>query len=534
MQGSNAVAIGNIAGSNRQGADAVAIGVRAGTTSQGSRTVAIGLAAGETSQGSQATAVGDQAGQLNQGAVAVGVGLQAGQLYQGNLAVAVGYAAGFSSQGSCAVAIGPSAGQGGQGRNAVAIGYFAGFTGQASNSIIISAGGGQADNTQTGSTIIFPIRGLALTTPVMSYNTGTGEIRYNSSSIRYKTNVTDATVDTSAIYDVRLREFDAKTRGNTDPYYRFVGYVAEEVANVDPHFAGYDAQGRPDTIEWFNMMSYGLTELRNLRDGATYAEYYEASSESEMPQVGETVVLADGTGKIRVATPEDSASDILGVVRPKRPTQVTVPNAAENEWIGKFLKNDFGAFVMESHDLIEWTETIEVQAAYPAQFKTIQHEYQSDAIPEGVVVPEDAVTDSETGAVSWTEVTDIEEMPAQPAKTQIVSYKFQSHALPPGIVVPADAVVTPNAGFHRALNPAYDPEQAYVPRSKRAEWVQIALMGRAPVLANAPKGPAWKKVRDVSADVEEWVIAPCPRGWSDVMRIESLEARLAALESHAE
>ena len=53
-------------------------------------------------------------------------------------------------------------------------------------------------------------------------------------------------------------------------------------------------------------------------------------------------------------------------------------------------------------------------------------------------------------------------------------------------------------------------------------------MGRAPVLKSAIKGAAWKKVRDVSADVEEWVIAPCPPGYSS-----NFEARLAALENSA-
>jgi len=31
-------------------------------------------------------------------------------------------------------------------------------------------------------------------------------------------------------------------------------------------------------------------------------------------------------------------------------------------------------------------------------------------------------------------------------------------------------------------------------------------MGRAPVLKSAIKGAAWKKVRDVSATVEEWLV----------------------------
>jgi hypothetical protein len=72
--------------------------------------------------------------------------------------------------------------------------------------------------------------------------------------------------------------------------------------------------------------------------------------------------------------------------------------------------------------------------------------------------------------------------------------------------VPADAIIKPNAGFHKKLNPEYDPTAEYVPRSKRAEWVQIALMGRASVLKNAAKGAAWKKVKDVSSTVEEWIV----------------------------
>jgi hypothetical protein len=391
------------------------------------------------------------------------------------------------------------------------------------------------------------------------------EVGYTTSSMRYKTNIIDLTTDTSVIYDVRPREFEMISRNaNVDPAVVHIGYIAEEIDAVEPRLVTRDFEGLPNGIEWNAMLAYGLTELRNLRDGATYAEYYEATDANAVPTVGQTVVLdsVSGDGTVRVATSEDPPGDILGVVRPKRPTQVTVQNAAENEWIGKYLRDEFGAFVMESHDLIEWTEIVEHIPAVPARYKTIQHEYEADKIPEGVIVPSEGVTtetrerveystieflvwtDATTGmpmefpvdpgssisdmnltipedarsefrtvedhvpydVISWTEVTDEIEFPAQPAQMITTPYTFASHALPPGIVVPADAIIKPNAGFHRALNPAYDPEQAYVPRSRRAEWVQIALMGRAPVLKNAVKGAAWKKVRDVSATVEEWVI----------------------------
>jgi len=580
-QGSCAVAVGAWAGRTSQLTDAVAVGYLAGCNAQGQGAVAIGLNAGCNAQGSFATAVGRLAGNTGQGDYATGLGAGAGGTNQGSCAVAIGVNTGNSGQGSNAVAIGYDAGLTGQGHTAIAMGFRAGYSNQHSNSIVINASGAVVNTGFTNQCLITPMR-LAIGASATLVRVG-NEIGTTSSSKRFKEHIVDLQADTGVIYDVRPVEFQYKDRAPTDATIRYAGLIAEDLEVLDPHLVTRDFEGLVDNIEWNAFATYLATELRNLRDGATYAEYYEAADANAVPVVGETVVLGV-EGKVRVATSEDPASDILGVVRPKRSTQVTVPNAAENEWAGKYLRDDFGAFVMEPHDLVEWTETIVVQEATPAVYKTIRHEYEADAIPEGVIVPTDGSattetlertesvtieflvwTDATTGmpmefpvdpsspisdmnltipenaisefrtvedsvpydVISWTEVTDIEEMPAQPAVTQIVPYAFASHALPPGITVPEDAVITPNAGVHKKLNPAYDPEQAYVPRSKRPEWIQIALMGRAPVLASAPKGSAWRKVRDVSLDgtVEEWVVAPCPRGWTD-----DIPARLAALE----
>ena len=49
-------------------------------------------------------------------------------------------------------------------------------------------------------------------------------------------------------------------------------------------------------------------------NGADYVEFFESSTGAAIP-VGTTVVLENN--KVRAATSEDSASSIMGVVRPK-------------------------------------------------------------------------------------------------------------------------------------------------------------------------------------------------------------------------
>lgn len=146
IQGTSAVAIGNLAGRTSQGNSAVAIGSNAGTSSQGIQTVAVGVGSGNVSQAAYAVAVGEYAGQNNQATYGVGIGSRAGQNTQGAYAVAIGTSAGSTSQGSNSIAIGRLAGNSGQLLSSVAIGYLAGQTTQGNNAIGIGYNSG--NNTQ--------------------------------------------------------------------------------------------------------------------------------------------------------------------------------------------------------------------------------------------------------------------------------------------------------------------------------------------------------------------------------------------------
>ena len=57
------------------------------------------------------------------------------------------------------------------------------------------------------------------------------------------------------------------------------------------------------------------------------------------------------------------------------------------------------------------------------------------------------------------------------------------------------------------LNPAYDPDTEYVPRSERKEWAPIGLMGKLRVLTGRPVGSSWIRMKtDITPGVDVWLV----------------------------
>jgi hypothetical protein len=139
--------------------------------------------------------------------------------------------------------------------------------------------------------------------------------------------------------------------------------------------------------------------------GADYAEYFEALTGAKIAP-GTSVVL-DGA-KVRAATGADDPADIIGVIRPYGVSAV-VGNAGALKWVGKYERDDFGAYKLDGKG-------------------------------------------------------------------------------------------------ERRLSKGFDPKQEYVPREKRPEWVIVGLMGQIGVLKGQPVGDRWRKMRDVSAGVEMWLV----------------------------
>jgi len=55
-------------------------------------------------------------------------------------------------------------------------------------------------------------------------------------------------------------------------------------------------------------------------------------------------------------------------------------------------------------------------------------------------------------------------------------------------------------------NPDYDESLEYIPRQERPEWAIIGMTGRIHLRKGSPAHPSWRKIRDVSAVTEEWLV----------------------------
>lgn len=179
--------------------------------------------------------------------------------------------------------------------------------------------------------------------------------------------------------------------------------------------------------------------------GADYAEMFEwlDGNPDNEDRRGITVVLE--TNKIR---PAEVGEDPIGVISAN---PVVLGDSGDAKWHEKHLRDDFGSYIWEPHEVIEWTGE-----------NGKLYSYESHNIPENIVIPEDHIVKTEDDK-------------GNPFK-------------------------------HRKINPLWDPNLEYIPRENRPEWSPVGLMGKLRIRKNQPTGSRWIKMRDVSEQVEEWLV----------------------------
>ena len=191
--------------------------------------------------------------------------------------------------------------------------------------------------------------------------------------------------------------------------------------------------------------------------GADYAEMFEwkDGNASNEDRRGYSVIL-DGN-KVVKATDSDDASKIIGIVSAM--PVVIGDSDIDDKWKSKYLKDDFGNYILEEYTSTEWTGTYK-NSDGEDQIK--QHSYATDRIPSDVTVPSDATV----------RVVDVD------------GNKFT----------------------RKTLNPEWDSSQTYVRRKDRKEWDAIGLMGKLRLRKGQPTGTNWIKMRDISETIEEWLV----------------------------
>jgi hypothetical protein len=274
-EGYGNIAIGAALTGNTTGTQNVAIGRTAmysGTT--GSSNVAIGQAAltSNTTAGNN-TAVGFEAGySTTTGVNNTFMGENSGYLNTtGDRSSYYGSLAGQTTTGRANTFIGCDAGYlVTTGANNTILGRYNGNQGSidirtASNYIVLSDGDGNPRMWIAGTNGYFipNIRSSATPANDLRFNTGNGEIYYQTSSQRYKTNIVDLEFDTSNIYNLRPVSFDDKETGE-----RCYGLIAEETFEQIPELVvtrEIDGETVPDSIPYSMLSVAILNEMKKLK-----------------------------------------------------------------------------------------------------------------------------------------------------------------------------------------------------------------------------------------------------------------------------
>jgi hypothetical protein len=173
------------------------------------------------------------------------------------------------------------------------------------------------------------------------------------------------------------------TSGERDVFHGYAGgsthFVQMTARNVADSSDVYKVRiSNSDRIK-FTAAGNGYWDGAADNGAADYAEYFEwdDGNTSDEDRVGYPVVLTNGN-KIRKATSNDAAADIIGIVS-GRPA--FVGDSASLGWAGKWQTDDYARRIQSDVTYYQWTDSEGNEQAYRA-----------DEVPSDVTVPSDATT----------------------------------------------------------------------------------------------------------------------------------------------
>jgi hypothetical protein len=112
----------------------------------------------------------------------------------------------------------------------------------------------------------FTITGLAKlgAGAFLRYDTGTGQIGPDPSSLRYKENVEDAPDMTGHLDNIKIRKYTLKAPLTSTMGYE-IGIIAEELYEHLPEFVPLDGEGLPVAVNYDRLSLISIQELQKMR-----------------------------------------------------------------------------------------------------------------------------------------------------------------------------------------------------------------------------------------------------------------------------
>ena len=203
----------------------------------------------------------------------------------------------------------------------------------------------------------------------------------------------------------------------------------------------------------FNGNCYGAGFITG---GADFSEYFESYNGQNI-EAGTTVCMVNNS---KIIPSSLSSSEPFGVVVKK---SGFVGNASEDEWIGKYERDEKGEIIYDSmnEEIIEdefETQTVDVEVLEKDNSRFVKNIIQkSIPIP---IMEEQNIYDLSTNEIIRTE---------QIQKKKIT---IQSKSIP-------------------RISPLFDTSLTYIPRSQRSEWHMVALVGQVWVNEGQKINPEW-------------------------------------------
>lgn len=180
--------------------------------------------------------------------------------------------------------------------------------------------------------------------------------------------------------------------------------------------------------------------------GADFAEMFESLDGKEIHAGVSVVLIGDKIAEAK------NGENPIGVIS-ANPTIVGNASGddADSEWSGKYLKDDFGNYIVES---VEWWDKEGYKIFDKKTKKRKQVEKRSNYSDK--------------------------EKPPKGAKVKMVK--------------------------RRKINPEWNKNEKYIPRKNREEWCVVGLLGRVPVRKNQVIGKNWVKIKSLSDHVDEYLV----------------------------
>ena len=204
---------------------------------------------------------------------------------------------------------------------------------------------------------------------------------------------------------------------------------------------------------------------------ADIAEWMESSLTTKIPKGTSVVVI---NGKIVPALDDDQPIGVIST------NPSFIGNDADDHWHDKYVYNN-GGVVYE-----EYTFEEQVPLTKPVT-KTIT--MQHDKLVNGkTIIVEKKVSKT------------VEELITE----NIEVYNEQGKLLRT-ISRPVMTTVT-KTDQRMKINPKYNPDLEYIPRSQRPEWNLVGLLGQVPVLKGQPINDNWRWLYEIDCDFDMYLI----------------------------